>query len=644
MRAPQPRTLDRSGVAVPAADTPSLRGLLSLAVGVVVVAALYFGREVLIPIPLAVLLSFLVAPLGSFFRRRHFGRVGSVIPALALPLVLLIGFGAVIITQASSLLRAVPAEQYILMQKVQTLQGATIGSIDSVVRTASKELEKAATPKAKTNAQGAGHTAPIKVSVVPAPISPAQVARNIVLPVAGPLALTFMIFVVAGFILIYREDLRDRMIRIFGSRDLHRTTTALDDAAQRLSRFFLAKFLVNAAVGAVIGAGLAIIGIPGAILWGVLITFTRFVPYIGSFVAGIPPILLAAGIAPSWSMVVWTAVLFVVVEAAAGQFVEPLVYGRSAGLSPTSVIVAAIFWGWLWGLIGLLLSTPLTLCVVVLARHVERLEFLDVLLGDQPALSPAERFYQRALAGDPDEAIEQAEETLRQQTLTNYYDDVVLPALRFAAADSTRGILYTGQLRRVEQTLEDILDGLADHHDKDASETVPMTSSRVLCVPGRGPLDDAGCAVLAQLLARRGATVRQVEHDAASRQNIAQLDAAGIDLALVVSLDIARAPSSFRYLVRRLQRRLPEVPIVAGFWATREDYERAADFQAGIGAQYYPTSLLDAVEGIVGLLPSASPEVETSAVTASQAVSSRSVSSEESSSTPDGSASRNPIE
>lgn len=606
----RPRSLDRDTIAVPASDTPSLRSLLSLAIGVAVVAALYFGREVLIPITLAVLLSFLVAPIASLFRHWHFGRIGSVVPALTLPLVLLLGFGAIIFAQASSLVRAVPAEQYILMQKVETLQSATIGSIDSLVRAASKELEQAASPKSATTAASAGNAAPIKVSVVPAPISPSQVARKIVLPVLGPLGLAFMVFVVTGFILVYREDLRDRIIRIFGSSDLHRTTTALDDAGKKLSRFFLAKFLVNAGVGAVIGIGLAIIGIPGAILWGVLITFTRFIPYIGSFIAGVPPILLAAGIGPSWSMVVWTVALFVVVEAAAGQFIEPLVYGRSSGLSPTSIIVAAIFWGWLWGPVGLLLSTPLTLCIVVLARHVERLQFLDVLLGDQPALSPAERFYQRALAGDPDEALEQAEDALRVQSLTRYYDEVVLPALRFAAADAERGILYPGQLKRVEHTLAELLDGLDDHPDTMVAETPVRAGSRVLCVPGRGPLDDAGCAMLAQLLAKRGVATSRVAHDDVSRQSIDQLATNGFDLVLVVALDIATAPSSLRYLVRRLQRRLPDVPVVAGFWATRGDYERAAEFQARIGARHYPTSLSDAIAATLASLPGVEPGQE----------------------------------
>lgn len=610
MKTVRPRSLDRDTIAVPASDTPSLRSLLSLAIGVAVVAALYFGREVLIPITLAVLLSFLVAPIASLCRHWHFGRIGSVVPALALPLVLLVGFGAIIFAQASSLVRAVPAEQYILMQKVETLQSATIGSIDSLVRAASKQLEQAASPKSATTATSGGVAAPVKVSVVPTPISPSQVARKIVLPVLGPLGLTFMVFVVTGFILVYREDLRDRIIRIFGSSDLHRTTTALDDAGKKLSRFFLAKFLVNAGVGAVIGIGLAIIGIPGAILWGVLITFTRFIPYIGSFIAGVPPILLAAGIGPSWSMVVWTVALFVVVEAAAGQFIEPFVYGRSSGLSPTSIIVAAIFWGWLWGPVGLLLSTPLTLCVVVLARHVERLQFLDVLLGDQPALSPAERFYQRALAGDPDEALEQAEDALRIQSLTRYYDEVVLPALRFAATDAERGILYPGQLKRVEHTLAELLDGLADHPDTMVAETPARAGSRVLCVPGRGPLDDAGCAMLAQLLAKRGVATSRVAHDDVSRQSIDRLATTGIDLVLVVSLDIATAPSSLRYLVRRLQRRLPDVPVVAGFWATRGDYERAAEFQARIGARHYPTSLSDAIAAILASLPGADPERE----------------------------------
>ena len=203
----------------------------------------------------------------------------------------------------------------------------------------------------------------------------------------------------AVFILLQQEDLRDRLIRLFGSTDLHRTTVAMDDAARRLSRYFLTQLGINAAFGLIIGVGLFIIGIPSPVLWGVLAALLRFVPYVGSLMAGAIPVLLGAAVNPGWSMAIAAAALFLVTEPIMGQIVEPMLYSRSTGLSPVSVVVSAIFWAWLWGPIGLILATPLTLCLVVLGRHIERLEFLDVVLGDRPALTPVENFYQRVLVG-----------------------------------------------------------------------------------------------------------------------------------------------------------------------------------------------------------------------------------------------------
>ena len=247
--------------------------------------------------------------------------------------------------------------------------------------------------------------------------------------------------IVAIFILMQREDLRDRFIRLFGSTDLHRTTMAMDDAGQRLSRYFVSQLGVNACFGVVIGVGLWLIGVPSAALWGVLAGLLRFVPYVGPLLAAVAPLTLAAAVDPGWWTTIYVALLFVIIEPLTGYVVEPLLYGHSTGLSPMSVIVAAVFWTWIWGPVGLILSTPLTLCLVVMGRHVKSLEFFDVLLGDRPALSEVNRFYQRTLANDPDEALDQAEKMLADRSLVDYYDSVVLPGLKLAAADEARGTI-----------------------------------------------------------------------------------------------------------------------------------------------------------------------------------------------------------
>ena len=237
-----------------------------------------------------------------------------------------------------------------------------------------------------------------------------------------------------------RQDLRNRLVRLAGAQDLQRTTAALDDAGQRLSRLFLTS-LRSMRASVVIGIGLWIIGVPSAPLWGMLAMIMRFVPYIGAMISAIFPLILAAAVGPGWTMVLVTATLFLIAETIAGQAIEPLLYGQSTGLSPVAVIVSATFWTWLWGPIGLVLATPLTMCLVVVGRHVDRLNFLEVMFGDEPPLTPAELIYQRMLARDPVEAAEQAEIFLKKKPLVTYYDEILLEGLKLAQADAERGLL-----------------------------------------------------------------------------------------------------------------------------------------------------------------------------------------------------------
>ncbi|MCJ2105332.1 AI-2E family transporter, partial [Methylobacterium sp. E-041] len=259
------------------------------------------------------------------------------------------------------------------------------------------------------------------------------------------------------------EDLRNRMIRLFGSSDLHRTTVAMDDAAGRLGTYFLAQLGMNAAFGVIVGVGLWFIGVPNPILWGVFSALMRFVPYIGAFISGILPVALAAAVDPGWSMVIATAALFLIAEPIFGQVIEPLLYGHSTGLSPFAVIVSTLFWGFLWGPIGLILATPFTVCLVVLGRHVDSLEFLDILLGDRPPLTPVENFYQRMLAGDPDEARDLGEAMLKERSLSSYYDEVALKGLQLAANDYARGVVTPAQLENIRASARSLVEDFEDH-------------------------------------------------------------------------------------------------------------------------------------------------------------------------------------
>ena len=604
---------------LPAASLDFASGL-TLQIGVVVIAALYLAREVLIPITLAILLSFLLTPVVELFRRWHLGRVPAVLVAMMLALTVIVGVGGVIGSQVAQLATNIPQYGVTIERKIDTIRDYTIGSINRLAASLghrSTPLNASQIPPKNQTPAGRSPGGPLAEpqTGVPTATSPLELAERYLFPALSPLATMGIVFVVAIFILLQREDLRDRLIRLFGASDLHRTTAALDDAARRLSTYFLTQLGVNASFGLVIGAGLYFIGVPNPVLWGMLSALLRFVPYVGTYISAALPIALAAAVDPGWYMAIWTTALFVGVDLLVSQAVEPMLYGQATGLSPLAVVVAAIFWTWLWGAIGLILSTPLTLCLVVLGRHAERLKFLDILLGDRPALTPVESFYQRILAGDPDEAQDHAELLLKDRSLSSYYEDVALEGLRLAANDAQRGVLRGEQLERVKNTTTDLISELAVHDVREtalaASDVVAAAQSdlgeihelpqqfretQILCLAGRGPFDAVASAMLAQLLEKHGLAARVLPYEAASREGIRSLNASGATMVCVTYLEISGAPSHLRYLVQRLRRRLPGTPISVGLWGFGEEVLQVPRVRAIIGADHYSISLRDAVD------------------------------------------------
>jgi len=644
-----------------------IEGLIALAMGVTVIACLYFARAVLIPITLAILLSFLVAPLARSLVRLRLGHVASVFAAVMISVSVIGMLGAVIATQLTDLAAGMPRYQVTVERKLEAAHKLTVGKLSHLAGVAGQALQRATVeppqpqaPRTATSPASGAASAAVPVEVREPVPTPFELARRVLSPAISPLETAFIVFVVTVVILLQRDDLRDRAIRLFGSRDLHRTTTVMDEAARRLSRYFVSQLGLNAGLGVAIGGGLFLIGVPSPILWGILAALLRLVPYVGIWIAAALATALAAAVSPGWSMAIWSITLFVTVELVVGQVVEPLLYGRSTGLSPFSVVVAAIFWSWIWGPIGLILSTPLTLCLLVLGRHVRRLEFLDVLLGDQPALTPVENFYQRALAGDPDEAIKQAEVLLRERSLSAYYDEVAIKGLQLAANDVLRGSVTAAQLARIEATTNDLSDGLDGYDDRvpapppteeNASLAGPMAPSgeagaepaakqvaeagdagqdtaqratpgtmknttpgtaptatsdtlsqragqarqtannRVLCIPGRGPLDPLATTILLQLLGKHGFASRALPHEAVSRASIDSLDADDVGIVCILYLQIDGIPSHLRYLVKRIRARLPNVAIVVGLWASQDTEKWSDDLQSAMGAECYATSL-----------------------------------------------------
>ena len=601
-----PTSSGRLKTKITAAETPTPASMMTLAVSVVVVAALYLAREVLIPITLAVLLSFVLAPLVGLLRRWGLWRVPSVLLAVFVALGVILGLGAIIGVQVAALGSRAGEYAYTVEQKV----GAVRGMMTSAATAISSRLGQAAVEPPKTPApRGAkpvdAAPKPMAVEVHQPDPTPFEVLERVALPIVSPLGSLGIMLVVAVFILMQMEDLRDRMIRLFGSGDLHRTTAAMDDAAERLSRYFLTQLALNASFGVVVAVGLFFIGVPSPALFGIIAALFRFVPYVGAVGAALLPILVAAAVDPGWTMAVETLGMFAVVEGITGQVLEPLAYGHSTGLSPVSVVVSAVFWAWLWGPVGLILSMPLTLCLVVLGRHVEHLQFIDVLLGDQPALTPAESFYQRMLAGDADEALDQAEVLLRDRPLSEYYDDVALRGLQMAANDSLRGVLSDEQVRHIQESIGAVVMDLADREDTGPrADLVPgQSSGTVLCVAGRGPLDEAACLMLAQVLAKRGLHVRAVPAGSVARGAIDGLDVSGVDVVVVSYLEAAGSMSGLRYLMRRIHQRAPGVHTIVGLWQAEDGLVDEDRLRTAIGADHYTSSLRDAAAACVARMP-----------------------------------------
>lgn len=569
---------------------------------------LYFGREIIIPIALAILLSFVLAPLVGLLQRARVPRGLAVVSVVIIAFTLIFAIGSLLAAQLTQLARDLPSYQSTITEKIQSFRETTAGRgtlerASGMLKDLSKELDK---PKDAASALGAGASPKAAAPLIPVPVEVRQPdpgalesLQSLISPLLHPLATTGIIVIFVIFILLQREDLRNRLIRLAGSHDLQRTTAALDDAASRLSRLFLIQLLLNGSFGVVIGTGLWLIGVPSAILWAILAAVLRFVPYIGAAIAAAFPLALSLAVDPTWSMLLWTLALFIVVEPIVGHVIEPMVYGHSTGLSPVAVVASATFWTALWGPIGLVLATPLTVCLVVLGRHVERLEFLDVMFGDRPALSPPEIFYQRMLAGDPTEASEKAEEFLKERSLTSYYDEVALKGLQLAQADAERGALDHERLTKIRDAVSEFANNISDQDDRplpkvnsttdaeatSAVETVaedapyenlPILNKKdlppewqgehpVLCVAGRSLIDEAAAIMLGQLSTSHGIAARVEAAEVLSTANVFRLETTGVAIVCLIYMD-ASGPAHMRYSVRRLRRKLPEAIIVLGCW------------------------------------------------------------------------------
>lgn len=545
---------------------PSQPLALRLLAAAVVLAALYFGRELLVPLALATLLAFVLAPLTSRIRRLGTPRAVAVAAVVAITLGGLTGMSLFMAGQVRALGKELPTYQNNIAAKFDRLReqlrapgvfseaSKVIDAVESEIAQTQGELEKKSVKVATQR--------PARVELVPSAPGATESVGRWLERIGPPVALFATTLIYLVLVLLNPGDMRDRLVSLLGG-SVHRTTDALNDAGQRVSRYLTMQLVVNLCYAVPMAAGLWLIGIPGALLWGLLSAVLRFVPYVGSLVGAVFPLLLAFAVDPGWSMVGWTLTLIVMLELLSNNFVEPWLYGASTGLSAISLIVAATFWTALWGPVGLVLSTPLTVCLLVIGRHLPQLAFLDVLLGSSQVLELPSRMYQRLLAGNSADAIELAEESVASSSPRQFYEDVGIPVLRIATQDHRSTEASAEHRHRIASGMSAVIDELRLHH---AAER-PQARLEALCIGGRWTVDTLGAGMASHALALDGVAVAAAPAPAGAvtAELIASLGSEGARV-FVLSYFSPQPQEHARYFCRRLKRRWPESKVVLALW------------------------------------------------------------------------------
>jgi len=543
----------------------NLNPALGLLVGI---ATLYFGRGVLIPVALSLLFSFLLVPPMLRLQRWRLGKTFSALFVVALSFSVLFSTGWLVLGQALNLASELPQYQENVRTKLRVLNSASLsrlGQARQLLGEVTQDL-KQDEPSRSTPSETIRHRntpgQPIAVQMREPEPTLFQLLESAAGSAFEPLATGVIVLIFTTFILLGREDLRDRLLRLAGSGRMHTTTQALDDATRRVSLYLRMQFAVNTLFGAFVGIGLLLIGIPHPLVWALLATLLRFIPYVGPWIAAAAPLLLSIAVAPGWTKFAWTLGLYIVLELVAGNVVEPLLYGASTGISAMAILIAAVFWTWLWGPIGLLLSTPLTVCFVVIGRYVPHLEFLGILFGDEPVLSPPQRFYQRMIAFDAEEAADLFEQLLKDQPLADVYDSVIIPALSMAEEGRHAGFLETSVEEYFFENTRDLVEDLGSQHQTASHKQT--AASRIVCLPAKDQADEIAARMLIQLLPPN-VSADVLPFDMPMDKVLQVLSAQKIDVVCVSGVP----PQTTRQVALRckqLRRRFPQLSIVAAVW------------------------------------------------------------------------------
>ena len=567
--------------------------------GILVVASLALAREVLIPLALAVLLTFILTPFVVRLQRHHIGRVPAVLLVSVMALAVIVGFAVLILLQVRSLANDLPNYRANIIAKVRSLRSAAPNNLLQNIEDAINDVHKALTG---SSAEDDPLARPVPVTIEP---SGAARFTAVLSPAASLLTQFLLVTMLVTFMLARHEDVRDRLIRLIGHGRITDATRALDDASRRVSRFLFAQLVINICFGLALGLGLLLIGLPQALLWGLLVGALRFIPYVGSPIGGLLVVLLSIVVLPTWSGPLAVLVLFLVVEVLTANVIEPLLFGHSTGVSPIALVFAAAFWAWLWGPVGLLLSTPLTVCLVVVGRHVPGLGFFGVLLGDKPPLSPEKRYYQRLLAKDPDEAIDLIEDYLKTHPRDTFYDRVLLPPLVMAKRDHERGVLSAAEkqemLRDMRAILEEVVPSQCPGPQAVRAEGMPI----VFGVPA-GEDDELALYMLRQLLEAEGCRLEVLPAGTTAAEVVGRVAAerpAGVIIAALPPQGLADT----RYLCKRLRSHFPDLTILVGRWGQQDDLEQVRQRLKAAGASDVGVTLLESRVQVLPLLESSPP-------------------------------------
>ena len=601
------------------ATTNALVGIWTVSLTGFIIATLYVARDILIPLALAALLTFLLAPLVTRCER-WLGRIGAVLFVVTLILAATAAGGWVLTRQLVDLATKLPDYKENIQNKLRSFKLPTGGRFKKFSETVTELKNELPGAEAPDMAQVPGKpetavltepnlTAPVSVRVIEtSKANPFQLMQVIIAPLFGPAGTAGLVLLLVIFMLLKREDLRSRLIRLIGQGRISATTQAMDDAGSRVTRYLLMQLVVNVTYGIPVAIGLYFIGVPNAVLWGACATVLRFIPYVGPWIGAAIPITLALAVSPGWIMPLLTLGLFLVLELLSNNVLEPWLYGSSTGVSPIALIVAAVCWTWLWGPVGLVLATPMTVCLVVMGRHIPRLSFLSVVLGDEDALTAAEDCYHRLLTVGEQDEMELVDAYLKAHSLTALYDSVLIPVLTAVELDYRLELLDDSQHALVEQNLRDIVEDLGASppvpSSMDAAPAIaaqtPVRACRAYCLPARAERDELAGAMLVQLLQQQGFEARSAPTKLAVVELIGLVEKAGVD---VVCISVV-APSTVlhaRYLCLNLRARLPGQRIVVGLWGATENVTEATRRVRDSGANEVVTTLADAVQQLAKL-------------------------------------------